>query len=42
VFEVVEGDVVVAFVHLIQELVQHLRLYVKGGNEVQVCVHDLQ
>lgn len=42
VFEVVEGDVIVASVHLIKELLQHVQLNVEGGDEIQIGVHHLE
>lgn len=42
VLEVVEGDVIVASVHFIKKLLQHVQLNVEGGDEVQICVHDLE
>ena len=40
--EVVEGDVVVAAVDLIEELLEDLHFDVEGGYEVQVRVHHLE
>ncbi len=42
VLEVVEGDVIVASVHFIKKLLQHVQLNVEGGDEVQICVHHLE
>lgn len=42
VLEVVERDVVVALVDFIEEMLQHIQLYVKGRDKLQVCVHHLE